>query len=372
VLWTFPAELEEALWRAARAALPAGALEPRALEAAIAERTRRYTSERERLRAPLERAHRARDLAARALFFGVADAAKVAVPLAELAGRGLLPAAEPLALLDVGAGPLAMTVGVAAALPARALAVTAVDVDDDALALGAAWARTLAPRLRVDTLRLDLARTPPPDGPFHLVVAGTVLNELPAAARAPLVRALLSRLAPGGALLVLEPALRDTARALHVLRDELLAAGDAHVFAPCTRAGAPCPALADPDDWCHEDRPFAPPPRLRELVKRTGLRAHGLKLAYLTLRREPAPLVVAPAGRRALRVVSGDVSGKGTVERWACGDEGRVRVRVLARERGPARDALADSARGNVLLVAGPGERPEAIERVEPATPRRR
>jgi ribosomal protein RSM22 (predicted rRNA methylase) len=265
-----------------------------------------------------------------------------------------------------------MTVGVAAALPARALAVTAVDVDDDALALGAAWARTLAPRLRVDTLRLDLARTPPPDGPFHLVVAGTVLNELPAAARAPLVRALLSRLAPGGALLVLEPALRDTARALHVLRDELLAAGDAHVFAPCTRAGAPCPALADPDDWCHEDRPFAPPPRLRELVKRTGLRAHGLKLAYLTLRREPAPLVVAPAGRRALRVVSGDVSGKGTVERWACGDEGRVRVRVLARERGPARDALADSARGNVLLVAGPGERPEAIERVEPATPRRR
>jgi ribosomal protein RSM22 (predicted rRNA methylase) len=354
-MWSFPAELEDALWTAAAAQLPAGALDPRALAAAIAERTRRYTSERERLRTPLAAAERARDLAARALFFTVADAAKIGVPIAELVGRGLVPAAEPLAVLDLGAGCGAMTLGLAAALPDRRLAVTAIDTDEAALAITAAAvaaAPSLAGRVSVSTRRVDASASASlPAGPFELIVAGTVLNELPGAAHAPLARALLTRLAPGGALVLIEPALRETSRALHALRDVLLAAGAAHVFAPCTRTLAPCPALADARDWCHEDRPFQPPPRLRRLIQSTGLRERGLKFSYLTLRREAAPLVARPPGTRALRVVSDALDGKGTIERMVCDDAGRVPLRLLRRDRGDSGRALAHSRRGDVLLA---------------------
>lgn len=53
---------------------------------------------------------------------------------------------------------------------------------------------------------------------------------------------LFSVLAPSGALVIVEPALRDRTRHLHALRDAWLARGR-RVFAPCLH-GAACPALA--------------------------------------------------------------------------------------------------------------------------------
>jgi ribosomal protein RSM22 (predicted rRNA methylase) len=201
-----------------------------------------------------------------------------------------------------------------------------------------------------------------PEDAHDLVLAGSLLNELPTPRRITLVRALLRRLSTEGALVIIEPALRETARALHELRDAVLAEGGAHVFAPCTRTG-PCPALDDPRDWCHEDRPFQPPPRLAELSRRTGLRMHGLKFAYLTLRRDAAPLVDAP-GMRALRVVSDALDQKGTLERIVCGEEGRQRLRVLARVRDDTARSLSRAARGDVLLRAADG----ATTRTSPAS----
>jgi SAM-dependent methyltransferase len=361
-VWSFAADWEEALWAAATERLPADALDGRALAAAAAARSDRYTRARERLDAPMARRDRARDLAARALFFTVADAAKIAVPIAELAGRGLVPGTDPLQVLDVGAGCGAMTFGLATALPGRAIEVTAVDRDGDALAFLTAAARRIPrePRLGVRAIAGDVS-APLPAGPFDLVVAGTVLNELAPDARLPLVAAMLARLRPGGAAILVEPALRETARALHALRDAVISGGHAHVFAPCTRTIAPCPALADEKDWCHEDRPFAPPPRLAQLARNTGLRREGLKFAYLTLRLDAAPLVDAP-GRRALRVVSEPLDQKGTVERILCGEEGRERRRILRREASESKHALNEARRGDVILDAG-----RDLERVRPA-----
>ena len=59
-----------------------------ALVDAVVDRSRRYTSEREALAAPADRNS---DLAARALFFTIADAAKPALPLLELARAGHQP-----------------------------------------------------------------------------------------------------------------------------------------------------------------------------------------------------------------------------------------------------------------------------------------
>jgi ribosomal protein RSM22 (predicted rRNA methylase) len=338
VRWTFPEAWEERLWQAAPA------VPTRALVAAIQERTLRFTSERHRLHAAVAPAQAAADLAARTVFFGVADAAKVAIPIGELFHRGLLPTRDPLGVLDVGAGCGAMTWGLAAALPDRALHVDAVDLDAPALAVCAKVAA--AANISLRTHVADAAAAPA--GPYDLIVAGTMLNELALDRRLAVAQGLVERLDPAGALVLIEPALRETSRALHELRDALLAAG-VHVFAPCTRRGAPCPALADPADWCHEDRPFAAPPRLAELSRTTGLRAGGLKFAYLTLRRDPAPLHPGP---RALRVVSDPLDQKGTRERWVCGDDGRERMRVLRRNPSPA---FQDSRRGDVLTVDADG-----------------
>src|SRR5205814_231565 len=79
-----PQSLEDAVWEATRAELG----ELTELAAAVVDRSRRYTSERERLGAP---EHPEGDLAARATFFTVADAMKVTVPLGELANRGAIP-----------------------------------------------------------------------------------------------------------------------------------------------------------------------------------------------------------------------------------------------------------------------------------------
>ena len=349
--WTIPIELEDAVYAAARARLGDAPLATAALVRAIVDRSRRYTSERDRLAAPADPTG---DLAARAVFFTLADAPKVAVPLGELARRGALPARRPLRVVDLGAGCGAMSLGAIAALPAATeLDVVAIDRDAGALAIAAAAVRALAgPRAAITTRAADVASAAVP--PADLVVIGGGLNELDAAAALAIVERGLAALADDGALIVVEPALRDTARALAEVRDAVLARGLAHVFAPCTRRGAPCPALADPRDWCHEDRPLALSPRTAELARLTHLRDGGMKFAYLVLRRAPRALADTADGERAWRVVSAPRPAKGKLELIGCGDPGRIPLRLLRRHRSAHNRPFERADRGDVLVTAAP------------------
>jgi precorrin-6B methylase 2 len=351
MVWIVPDELEEVVHAATRAALGDGPLATAALTRAIVDRSRRYTTERG---GPAT--DRIGDLAARAMFFTIADAMKIAIPLGELERRGALPAARPMRIVDLGAGCGAMSLGALAALPAlRAgadlgLEVLAIDRDGPALAIARAAIGDLAARrgiaARVEVRDDDVTRTRLPAA--DLVVLGTLLNELAAPARLDLVVRALAAIGDDGAVVVIEPALRDTARALHELRDAVVRAGRGHVFAPCTRTLAPCTALADPDDWCHEDRPLRLPRRTAELARLTHLRDGGMKFAYLVLRRQPLGLVDAPA---AWRVVSAAMPAKGKLSVLGCGDAGRVELRRLRRHRAaPNRDFEA-AGRGDALVI---------------------
>ena len=86
--------LEEAVYGAARAALGDAPLATPALIRAIVDRSARYTSDRGRLAAPADKVG---DLAARAAFFTIADAMKIAIPLAELRAATPCPRARPAA-----------------------------------------------------------------------------------------------------------------------------------------------------------------------------------------------------------------------------------------------------------------------------------
>jgi ribosomal protein RSM22 (predicted rRNA methylase) len=150
-------------------------------------------------------------------------------------------------------------------------------------------------------------------------------------------------------VIIVEPALRETARALHELRDDILRAGAGHVFAPCTRTGAPCPMLAHADDWCHEDRALALPPRTAELARVTHLRDSGMKFSYLVLRHSPLPLVDTT---HAWRVVSAPFAPKGKLELFGCSDTGRVPLRLLKRNRSEANRAFERARRGDVVVLS--------------------
>ena len=356
--WSVPVELEQVVYQAARDVVGDAPLATPALTRAIIDRSKRYTSDRDRLATPPDRKA---DLAARAAFFTIADAMKVAIPIAELAGRGALPARRPLRIVDIGAGCGAMSLGLVAHLAFdapgdAAFEIVAIDQDVDALRIAGAALRGLAAHrnieLSVTTRAADVATTSLPPG--DIVLMGTVLNELPASERLALVQRALAAIGPDGSVIAIEPALRETTRNLHELRDAVLTAGAAHVFAPCTRRGAPCPALADPEDWCHEDRPLALPPRTAELARLTHLRDSGMKFSYLVLRHADAPLV--EQGGAAWRMVSAPRPAKGKLEIYGCSDAGRVPLRLLKRNRADGNRGVEVARRGDVLVVDAPVE----------------
>ena len=357
-MWAVPRELEDALYAAARAALGDAQLATAQLTRAIVDRSERYTSDRARLAVRSDG-----DLAARAVFWTVTDAMKVCIPVAELANRGALPARRPLRVVDLGAGCGAMSLGLVTMV--KDVEITAIDRDAAALAIAAAAVRTFTPSITTRIGDVTKAALPPCD----LVVMGTVLNELDEAAALAVALRALAAIAEDGAVIVIEPALRTTSRALHAIRDALIAKG-LTIFAPCTRTLAPCPALADPDDWCHEDRALALPPRTAELARLTHLRDGGMKFSYLVVRKQPLPLVDDP---RAWRLVSAARVAKGKHEIIGCSDRGRIPLRLLKRNRTPENKALERADRGEVVVVPDePGdERVEitgAITRIDPAS----
>ncbi len=399
--WTVSLELEQALWDAASELLPPHTMRGATLREAIVARSRRYTSERERLHASLKGTAAAADLAARALFFTPSDAAKIAIPLAELKRAGQLPAS--IRMFDVGAGVGAMGLGVldfvhryhgapdnggdgGDSSPVSGVSIHALDCDGQALELYRRAAGRfgelcglMPPQLAVSVA--DVTKGAEMEAALHagagqaanLIVLGHVLNELSASQQQVLVRDLLARLPQDGALIIVEPALRQTSRAVHQLRDWILQHKLARVFAPCVRDCVPCPALADADDWCHEDRPTSLPPRTSKLAAATGLRAHGLKFAYLTLRPNGRPNGLpsvlsgelgperggqsnqqwhaAASSMHLLRVVSHLQNSKGKRVCMVCGQLGRHPLRLLKRHRSADNGAFERVRRGDLLLA---------------------
>ena len=361
-------------------------------------------------------------LDARIAFSFARDVPKGAGAVRELVQAGVLsvPRDRPLRIVDLGAGLGATTWGIARALIAHAARVgerapdapaldpappwrndaLLVDEDADALAAAEAIAReaasrpgTHAPSLSLRTRKERISagmKLPEAD----IVVLGQVLSELdvamePAARvakHAALVADLLARVvAPDGALVIVEPALRGRTRHLHAVRDALVLGG-ATVFAPCLHALG-CPVLLTEGDWCHEDLRVDLPAWVVPLARAAGLRWQGLTFTHLVLRRDQQRLVgqLAPAQageppRVHLRVISELMRTKGKAEVFACTSEGaRLRLRRLDRdavEDGPgleATTAWAAIGRGDVVtLRSTTGEPAEGGEAAPPIDERGR
>jgi hypothetical protein len=204
----------------------------------------------------------------------------------------------------------------------------------------------------------DLAvELPAVDGRFDLLVAAHLLGELHRGrpyddridARARGVRAWADDLlAPGGTLILIEPALRETSRELLAVRDQLLAMSDLEIVAPCFWRGA-CPALASPRDWCHDAAPVPSSPRV--------------DFSYLVLRDGWRPL----PGELRYRVVSDPLPEKGRLKLYACGPTGRQAFIRLDRHESATNAPFGQLVRGDVARIPNPTPASDGM-RVEATT----
>ncbi len=190
--------------------------------------------------------------------------------------------------------------------------------------------------------------------PYDLIIAANCLNELfsrtadTAEARVELVTQLLAKLAPSGTLMIVEPALRDTSRALHQLRDHLIQEKRCTIYSPCLHEDS-CPALVNPFDWCHEERGWEPPSGIQKIDEAVGFIKDALKFSFLLLRKDGRTIVE----RRPdiYRVVSELRELKGEKRAWLCNELGRSEIGRQDRLKSESNAPLDDWHRGAIVQI---------------------
>ena len=275
---------------------------------------------------------------------------------------------EPFSVLDLGSGPGTGALAVLDWWHGRGnvsgLSVVAVDRSMTALqqaeSLWRKYCRTAnltgasLQACKVDVGRTGWVKDVEPRVPFDLIILANCLNEThadatdPIAMRSSLVTELLARLAPQGTLMIVEPALRETSRALHQVRDRLLQEKRCTVYSPCLHENN-CPALINPYDWCHEERAWAPPAFIQEIDGEVGFIKDALKFSYLLLRKDGKTIV----DRRpdVYRVVSELRHLKGEKRAWLCNETGRPEIGRQDRLASSQNAAFDEWNRGAIVKI---------------------
>lgn len=275
-----------------------------------------------------------------------------------------LPHLAPLRFLDLGSGAGASSLAVAMMLH-RPLAIHAVDHAPAALsALQQIFddCRQLWPTATLTTHVRDL-HADGLTGSFDLILASFVLNELfpehDNRHAEHWLRQQLNRLAPGGSLIVIEPAGSATCERLQGLRDQLAREKAFDLVAPCPHR-LPCPMRAAKTGYCHDVRRWCVPDSVNLINRRLLRSVHELKYGLLVIRRAtptpPSTLHHPPATSRPppatlMRLVAPVYRTKGRLLSQGCCSDGLLRAiewptRHLTREQ---LNALMAKERGDIL-----------------------
>ncbi|HET9844535.1 MAG TPA: small ribosomal subunit Rsm22 family protein [Nitrospira sp.] len=279
---------------------------------------------------------------------------------------------RPLRVLDLGSGPGTGALAVLDWLNGHApdrlkhLTVVAVDVSADALSQAQRLWGAYTREANIRNARLvhhqgdlgdptsgwrdDVAQR----GPYDLIIVANCLNELFGRTRhcvkerSGLIAHLLTRLKPHGTLMLIEPALRDTSRALHEVRDLILLEKRCTVYSPCLHEGN-CPALANPHDWCHEERAWEPPASIQRIDREVGFIKDALKFSYVLLRTDGR--TIAERSPSTFRMVSELRKLKGDTRAWLCNELGRPEVGRLDRAQSTSNSAWNECQRGTIVRI---------------------
>ena len=122
-----------------------------------------------------------------------------------------------------------------------------------------------------------------------IVFCSNVLNEfskMSEASKLMLFKTIaLHMLKKNGMLVIIEPALSETARKLMELRDLFLENIAADVPIPCGHIMS-CPMLKNPKDWCHFELNWEPPRLRKKIEDSLGFHSGTLKYSYLVFKKK--------------------------------------------------------------------------------------
>lgn len=224
---------------------------------------------------------------------------------------------RPLRILDLGAGLGA--VGTAAALmvrqafPDTTIHLHATDHSPESLNwLKKLWGDNTGQltNIKLETQTANALHYPKlannANAKYDLILLGFSLNEilskLPIEQKLDWLNQLASQLSPNGLLIILEPALQQTAQSLQRLSDLWISTKRGYRWGGYLHQG-PCPILTSQKHWNHEVRHWQPPTSI-EYLNRTLWRhsAQNLKFSFTALSHQP-PLAFGPSPQ-LIRLVS--------------------------------------------------------------------
>jgi len=377
-----PAAVSPVLLQAIDAVTDKQAFSDEQVANAVGELSRLFTKDRTTVSRPYleERIY----LAAYLTYFMPVNLSKIQILLGESPADMFAKAPkERFAVLDVGSGPGTASLAVLDWFhrhhesSAGTLSVVALDASGSALRhaekLWDIYRRTAAitgARLRSHEADLERAFSGPMGnevraaGPYDLIILANCLNEMflgcrdPIDHRATLVTELLSLLTPLGTVMIVEPALRETSRALHQVRDRLLQENRCSIYSPCLHE-LNCPALIHADDWCHEERSWNPPSHIQAIDDKVGFIKDALKFSYLLLRKDGHTIV--DRDLNVFRIVSELRELKGDTRAWVCNELGRSEIGRLDRAESESNQAWTECQRGTIVKI-------DALKRRDGAT----
>lgn len=288
-----------------------------------------------------------RACAAYSLFFAPQTHARIAHVLAEL--PPFPETAQPLRVLDLGAGTGAAAWALLDHLGRRPVTLTAWDHSRSALRClhdlftdlrNARW-----PDALLRTTCAPLEEFAPGADKYDVVLLHYVLNELAPDARRALLARAARALARGGRLIVCEPLVHDAGDYMRELRAYALGDLKLHVLAPCPHEQA-CP-LGEP---CHDVRTWKISQALQ--ILNSALHRDLRHLAYALLVLTPA----SPGKDASLRarVVGSPSHAKGQTLCPACCSDGQIhRLQLLHRDFDTSgRKHLRHLERGQTLSLS--------------------
>ena len=329
-----------------------------------------------------------RMLLAYGLFFFPQNFVRVQFVLSEWTGfRGVIPnsAGRAFRILDLGCGPGSATAAAlahfATLAPDLAIEVRASDHSRPFLK----WTERLLDANRnlwpSAALRTDVGDLFDSQGEksWDLILVSFALNEAMESRTEEetktWLRRCIDRLAPGGALMILDPASRSTSERLERFRNWVAEAKWARIIGPCLHH-APCPLLQKGEAWCHEVRRWRIPVTLQVLNRRLFRSIEDLKFSFLMLERSDVPVTCASAPD-VFRMIAPMHKFKGKLVTAGCAVDGEVRTyEILTRGLDRAGEKqLLSIERGDILraieprpLADGQTVRVKKFERVMPVT----
>lgn len=290
-------------------------------------------------------------------YFTTANLPKISHPLNELALSGFLDRVDSLRILDLGAGTGAMSLGTAFWMrehrPSLQLQFSVADrslaaVTECCRALDALFGMT-AHAMETD-LEGDHEMA---GGPYDLILAGNLLNELSSSGQTRLKTGLRHMLHEDGFVILIEPALKGTSRGILQFRDAMLDEGW-HVYAPCVTRRS-CPALQNPEDWCHQSVEWQRPAFVEWIDERIGLVKRSLKYSYVVMARKDVNVAEFTFGQRdfagQFRVVSDRFDEKGRTRLFVCNDAGRNEAVMNTRDRMDGNESFAGLERYDLVQI---------------------